>query len=181
MKKSDLKKIVLEAMQGYEKKDGKLVPHSDKFDSTKLSSILTRIAKGNSQEDSEEERARRGHAILDKADPENVARITRGEKPIYKESALSPGYLTNIYSDSPIKEIIEATVYQDGRVDITLRSGEKAVKRAAAIPLKELTEDYLRGLITDAGFRYSENFEKGVADFIAKVFSNPKVKSVQSV
>jgi len=35
---------------GYERKDGKLVPHSDKFDSTKLSSILTRIAKDRPEE-----------------------------------------------------------------------------------------------------------------------------------
>ena len=46
--------------------------------------ILTAIAKGNPDKDSEEEKARRGHAILDKANPDNVARITRGEKPIYE-------------------------------------------------------------------------------------------------
>jgi len=36
---------------GYERKDGKLVPHSDKFNSTKLSSILTRIAKERPEEE----------------------------------------------------------------------------------------------------------------------------------
>lgn len=45
MKKSELKQLVLEAMAGgYESKDGKLVPHYDKFDSTKLSNILRKIA-----------------------------------------------------------------------------------------------------------------------------------------
>jgi hypothetical protein len=179
MKKSELRELVKEAMQGYEKKDGKLVPHSDKFDSTKLSNILMRIAKSKPEGGDPEE----GERILtQKSDPQNVARILRGEKPMYKESALSPGYLTNIYSDSPIKEFMEATVYDDGRVAITLRNSEgRAAKRTAAIPLKELTEDYLRGLIIDTGFKYNDTFQQGVADFIAKVFSNPKVKSVQSV
>jgi len=36
---------------GYERKGGKLVPHSDKFNSTKLSSILTRIAKERPEEE----------------------------------------------------------------------------------------------------------------------------------
>jgi hypothetical protein len=47
MKKSELRKLVLEVMAGgYEQDEqGNLVPHSDKFDSTKLSSILTKIAK----------------------------------------------------------------------------------------------------------------------------------------
>lgn len=39
---------------GYERKDGKLVPHSDKFNSTKLSSILTRIAKERPEEEGQE-------------------------------------------------------------------------------------------------------------------------------
>ena len=55
MKKSQLRQLVLEAIGGYENKDGKLVPHSDKFDSTKLSSILTAIAKGRPEEESEEQ------------------------------------------------------------------------------------------------------------------------------
>ena len=82
MKRSQLREIVLEAMAGgYVKgRDGKLVPHYDKFDSTKLSSILTQIVKGRPEEGDPV----RGNKILDKANPDNVARITRGEKPIYE-------------------------------------------------------------------------------------------------
>lgn len=56
MKKSELRKLVLEVMGGYEP-DGKgnLVPHSDKFDSTKLSSILTKIAKRRPEEEEDKE------------------------------------------------------------------------------------------------------------------------------
>lgn len=52
MKKSELRKLVLEVMGGYEP-DGKgnLVPHSDKFDSTKLSSILLKVAKRRPEEE----------------------------------------------------------------------------------------------------------------------------------
>ena len=63
MKKSELKKLVLEAIGGYENKDGKLVPHSDKFDNTKLSSILMRVAKGRPEEEDS----------------------AKGKKPIYEE------------------------------------------------------------------------------------------------
>lgn len=43
--------------------------------------ILTAIAKGDHKEGDPV----RGNKILDKANPENVARITRGEKPIYEQ------------------------------------------------------------------------------------------------
>ena len=47
MKKSELKKLVIEAIEGgYERdENGKLVRHNNKFDSTKLSDILMKIAK----------------------------------------------------------------------------------------------------------------------------------------
>lgn len=58
MKRSQLVQLIKEALTdtqttptGYEKKDGKLIPHFDKFDSTKLSDILTRIAKQDLKED----------------------------------------------------------------------------------------------------------------------------------
>lgn len=55
---------------GYERKDGKLVPHSDKFDSTKLSSILTRIAKDRPEEKGKYQGDPvRGNKILDRGNP----------------------------------------------------------------------------------------------------------------
>jgi hypothetical protein len=81
MKRSQLRELVLEAMKGYSPQIGQTKGGTtDDF-----RNILTAIAKGRpEEEDSEEEKARRGHAILDKANPDNVARITRGEKPIYE-------------------------------------------------------------------------------------------------
>ena len=53
MKKSELRKLVLEMMVGgYEVGEkGKLVPHNDKFDSTKLSSILLKVAQRRPEEE----------------------------------------------------------------------------------------------------------------------------------
>lgn len=77
MKKSELKELVREAMKGYSPQIGKTSGGtSDEF-----MQILTKIAKGNTKEGDPV----RGNRILDKANPENVDRITRGEKPIYEE------------------------------------------------------------------------------------------------
>jgi hypothetical protein len=47
MKKSELRELVREIVGGYEPDgQGNLVRHSDKFDSTKLSDILMKVAKG---------------------------------------------------------------------------------------------------------------------------------------
>jgi hypothetical protein len=52
MKKSQLRKLIREVVGGYES-DGKgnLVRHNDKFDSTKLSNILMKVAKGPAKEE----------------------------------------------------------------------------------------------------------------------------------
>jgi hypothetical protein len=85
MKKSQLRQLVKEAMAGgyaMNKKSGKLEPHYDKFDSTKLSDLLMRTLRDEPQGGDPEE----GEKILiQKSNPENVARILRGEKPIYEE------------------------------------------------------------------------------------------------
>jgi hypothetical protein len=124
MKRSQLREIVLEAMAGgYVKgRDGKLVPHYDKFDSTKLSSILTQIVKGRPEEESEEQRAKRGHAILDKANTDNVARITRGEKPIYKEGAEQDYTVIFYVNDMDYDWDVKATSPEDAIAKV--KSGE---------------------------------------------------------
>jgi hypothetical protein len=56
MKKSELRKLVLEMMGGYEPDgEGNLVPHNDKFDSTKLSSILLKVAQRRPEEEEDME------------------------------------------------------------------------------------------------------------------------------
>ena len=78
MKRSELREIVLEAMKGY----SKYTPGRETKGGTTddFRNILTAIAKGRPEEGDPV----RGNKILDKANPENVARITRGEKPIYE-------------------------------------------------------------------------------------------------
>lgn len=78
MKRSELREIVLEAMKGY----SKYTPGGETKGGTTddFRNILTAIAKRHTEEGDPV----RGNKILDKADPENVARITRGEKPIYE-------------------------------------------------------------------------------------------------
>lgn len=82
MKKSQLRHLVLEAMKGYSKYAQGGVTQGGTTDDFRK--ILTAIAKGHPEEDSEEAKAERGNKILDKANPDNVARITRGEQPIYE-------------------------------------------------------------------------------------------------
>ena len=83
MKRSQLRKLVLEAMAGGFEPDGEgnLVPHYDKFDSTKLSRIFMDLLRRKTQGGDAEEGER---VLTQKSNPENVARILRGEKPIYE-------------------------------------------------------------------------------------------------
>lgn len=82
MKKSQLVKLIKEELQGYSKYIGKTKGGTpDEF-----MQILTKVAKGTDEEEYEGD-AERGHAILDKANPDNVDRITRGEDPIYEEAS----------------------------------------------------------------------------------------------
>ena len=76
MKRSELREIIREALQGYSKYTGKTQGGT----SADFMKILTAIAKG------EKTQVDRGNDVLDRANPDNVDRITRGEKPVYKEA-----------------------------------------------------------------------------------------------
>jgi hypothetical protein len=98
MKKSQLREIILETLS--------LRGHSPQIGQTKggttddFRNILTAIAKGRPEEGDPV----RGNKILDKANPDNVARITRGEKPIY-ESEKPTGTLTASQVKTHIKDL----------------------------------------------------------------------------
>jgi hypothetical protein len=78
MKKSELRELIREAIGGYSKYLGKTKGGtSDEF-----MQILTKIAKG---EDKYEGDPEKGNKILDKANPDNVDRISRGEDPVYED------------------------------------------------------------------------------------------------
>ena len=96
MKRSQLAEIIREELQGYSKYIGKTKGGTpDEF-----MQILTAIAKGTEEGDAE-----RGNAILDKANPDNVDRITRGEDPIYEEASNGVGIMLNDLTADKIKEI----------------------------------------------------------------------------
>ena len=79
MKRSQLAEIIKKELQGYSNYIGKTQGGtSDEF-----MRILTAIANGTDPGKYQGD-AERGNAILDKANPENVDRITRSEDPIYE-------------------------------------------------------------------------------------------------
>lgn len=114
MKKSQLREIILQEIKGYTKN-----PKTGEIETTQggtsadFRSILTRIAKG----DSEEEKAKRGHAILDKANPEKVAQILRGEKPVYNEGQ-EQNYLVSFTAGE-----------DEDDVEVKASSPEEAIKK----------------------------------------------------
>jgi hypothetical protein len=115
MKKSELVKTVREELQGYSKYIGKTKGGTpDEF-----MQILTAMAKGADQEKYEGD-AERGNAILDKANPDNVARITRGEDPIYEEA-------------SNIESIDISYAYPGNRLYSITINGKKALDREEAV------------------------------------------------
>lgn len=97
MKKLHLRNIIKEVLKeevGYSKyAPGGTTPGLSK---NVLDKILLRIAKGEDLEGDSEER---GNKILDKADPENVARIIRGELPQYSEEVDRMQELAGIQSE----------------------------------------------------------------------------------
>lgn len=103
MTKSELKNIITEVLkeelQGYSKYIGKTKGGtSDEF-----MRILTKIAKMDDEEEKYQGDPEKGNAILDKANPENVAKIMKGEKPIYeteeKEYTVEYWYRYGKYGD----------------------------------------------------------------------------------
>lgn len=135
MKKSELRQLVLEAIQGYSKyAPGGITKGGTTGD---FRGILTAIAKSlPDMEDSEEDKARRGNAILDKANPKNVDRITRGEEPIYEEQgqAFSKQELIDyLNSLAPEMEVAIPQIHMSGNFDFNVKWRTTAAKAAQAL------------------------------------------------
>jgi hypothetical protein len=121
MKRSQLRELVKEAI-GYSKYTPGGTTKGGTTDDFR--NILTAIAKQRpEEEDSEEERIRRGNAILDKANPDNVARITRGEKPVYEGEEKQEKYKVVFYKgDDDYDWDVMATSEEDAIAKV--KSGE---------------------------------------------------------
>ena len=131
MKKSQLRQLVLETIKGY----SKYYPGGETKGGTsdEFGTILRNIALGAPEKGD----AVRGNAILDKANPDNVARISRGEKPIYEgEGAL--------YSKKEVIDYIEnnppVKYYRIGvskGVSQTLRDAAQAIDTVKQSPINQ--------------------------------------------
>lgn len=122
MKRSQLAEIIREELQGYSKYIGKTKGGTPE----EFMQILTAIAKGTDSDEYEGD-AERGNAILDKANPDNVDRITRGEDPIYEEA-------------SNIESVEISYAYPGSRLYSIRINGAKVFEKDQAIQtIKDLT------------------------------------------
>jgi hypothetical protein len=160
--KQTIKEVIQEEIQGYSKYLGKTKGGtSDEF-----MQILTKIAKG---EDKYEGDPDKGNKILDKANPENVAKILRGEKPIYEGEGT-----TNIYSKYPyIKDMLNAMINKDGTVELQIYGPQGGLpkKQTAAVPLEQFTSEYVEKQVSSI-FKVNDEFKKGIKQFIDSVQLN---------
>ncbi len=115
MKKSYLKNIIKEVLLE-EKGYSKYAPGGTTSGLTKanLDKILLRIAKGEDLPGDSEER---GNKILDKADPDNVARIIRGEDPVYNEEVDRMQELAGIHSEIKVNNPNRLPLYKDAAIE----------------------------------------------------------------
>lgn len=153
MKKSQLRKLVLEVMQGSSKYyPGGKTPGltSDVFNT-----ILKNVALGTPQKGD----AENGHKVLDKADPKNVDRILRGEEPIYEgEGTLSP---------SDIKEFIKSTLnLRDYDVDVRLNPAYNQIKLTIKRDPSEQDFNTITNYLEDNGYTvdYQQSRREGEAE-----------------
>ena len=112
MKKSRIKQIIKEVLLE-EKGYSKYIPGGETsgLDKKTLDNILLRIAKGERPSE-EEHSVARGNRILDKADPENVDRITRGEKPIYENEIERMQELAGLQQEIKVNNPMDIKTYE---------------------------------------------------------------------
>lgn len=160
MKRSQLVGIIKEELQGYSKYLGKTKGGTpDEF-----MQILTKIAKG--EDEKYQGDPQRGNAILDKANPDNVDRILRGEDPIYEGEGVK-----NVYSKHPyIKDMLNAMINTDGTVELQIygTKGGLPIKQTAAIPLAQFTPEYVEKH-TSQKYDIDDRFRQGIEQFVDSV------------
>lgn len=133
MKKSQLRKIIKEELgtSGFSKykAGGKTTGSGADF-----SEILWNLVHGKDQET-------RGNETLDQADPENVARISRGEEPIYEGEGKLYGKaeVINYINTNPPAKYYKIGVSKG--TSQTLRDAEQAIEVVKQSPIKQFELD----------------------------------------
>jgi len=150
MKKSQLKQLVLEVMRGY----SKYAPGGTTSGGTTadFATILKNVALGKDQ-------VTRGNDTLDKANPDNVAKISRGEKPIYE----GEGTLLT----SEIKEFIKQTLnLQDYDVDVRFNPAYNEIKLTIKQDPSEEDFNTITNYLEDNGYTvdYNQSTREGEDD-----------------
>jgi hypothetical protein len=157
MKKSQLVKLIQEELRGYSPQIGRTKGGtSDEF-----MQILTKIAKG---EDKYEGDPDKGNKI-----PDNVARISRGEDPIYESERK-----TNVYSKHPyIKDMLNAMINKNGTVELQIYSPQGGIpkKQTNAIPLSDFTPEYVEKEVSSI-YDINPDFKEGIKQFVDSVQKN---------
>jgi hypothetical protein len=113
--------------------------------------------------------ADKGNEILDKANPDNVARISRGEDPIYEGEGVK-----NVYSKHPyIKDLLNAFIHPDGTVGLAIHpsKGGLPVKQAAVVPMDSFTPEYVEKQVSSV-YDVDSQFRQGIQQFVDSVHSN---------
>ena len=168
MKKKQLKEIVKEVYRGYENIGGKLIQHSDPFDSTKLSKILHRIATSTPEEDSIE----RGNRMMDKGDVERGNRILdRGNANVPLDE-IELKRVTNVHASGPLEGLLEADIFTQGFISLSIYRqaswDRKLVLSTAVVPFNEFTESYVNTKVEEF-FQVDEAIAKEVLRFVESV------------
>jgi hypothetical protein len=187
MKRSQLIQIIKEEIKGYSKYAPGGVTKGGSTDDFR--NILTRIAKepapyelpdfsGDLEKGRQAASVERGNKILDKADPENVERILRGEKPVYKnESIFSPNYVTNVRPKGSFNDLVNVDVYKgdEGGYDLALSvytvtgNGMSEVRRLKfadrTIPIDQFTAEHVIDRVGTV-YKLSDKNQQELTDFV---------------
>lgn len=124
MKKSELRELVREIVGGYEP-DGKgnLVRHNDKFDSTKLNSILKKIVDRDNEKDTvSEEAANKVSIMLDDLTVDKIKEVfpNFGEKYGQLSFPNPNDSLTQVNSQESLERWKDGTREEYGNVEVVL-------------------------------------------------------------
>jgi len=78
---------------------------------------------------------------------------------------------TNIWSKSPIQDLLNANIYPDGTIglQVYVPKQTRPVLQSKAVPKQYFTEEYVKQQVLTVYTQLTEKFEQGIADFVKSV------------